>query len=98
MEFATTVAKVYEADTPISDIPVRGVIFYMLNLMYDMYNADDGHIDRAFYEAMTKDHIKMLSRTNKSDLLYILETKRGYSKPFCDHIKHMITEAEAAVK
>lgn len=66
------------------------VIFYILNILYDMYHAKKaGIILERYVDISTRDQIAALSR-DKAELLEILEGNRGYDTEFIEYVKKFI--------
>lgn len=97
-KISDTANKVYEAGRDVNQIAKRGLIFYILNILYDMYNVQGEYIDDAFRNQMTYDHVEIMLGTSKSDLKDILENNRGYTSEFRDYISMYIANIDKRVR
>lgn len=71
------------------------VIFYILNILYDVFYAkNEDRIIAGFADKMTKDHIRLLMNS-EAELKYILDGHRGYDLAFVTRIKGVMEEIRA---
>lgn len=89
-DFCDTLGSMGYDPQNIEKIRRRYVVFYILNIMYDVYYAaKHGRMVSGFADEMTKDHVKLLS--NSAELEEILKGDRGYSDEFTDYVLKLLS-------